>query len=122
MKIVKYFSLIVLPALLLAACSNPSALNEKSSDVDHTVSSQPGKTIIVDVRTAQEWNNDGHADCTVNYPLNELTTKIETLKGFDKVILVCLSGIRAGQAKELLEEAGIKNVENKGAWQNIGCK
>ncbi len=86
------------------------------------MSPNPGKTIIVDVRTPDEWNNDGHADCTVNYPLNELGTKIETLKAYEKVVLVCHSGSRAWQAKELLEEAGISNVENKGAWQNIDCK
>jgi rhodanese-related sulfurtransferase len=38
------------------------------------------------------------------------------------VIVVCRSGNRAGAAKEILERSGIKNVENKGAWQNIPCK
>lgn len=79
------------------------------------------KTIIVDVRTVGEWNGDGHADCSVNMPLDQLTTKIEELKAYDKVVLVCRSGARAGSAKNMLEGAGIANVENLGAWQNITC-
>lgn len=36
--------------------------------------------IIVDVRTPEEWEYDGHANCSVNYPLDELSGKIEELK------------------------------------------
>jgi rhodanese-related sulfurtransferase len=36
--------------------------------------------IIVDVRTAEEWNQDEHAACSVNYPLDELNASIEKLK------------------------------------------
>lgn len=80
------------------------------------------KTIIVDVRTPEEWQFDGHAPCSVNYPLGpEFAAKIDSLKTYDKVVLVCRSGARAGSAKALLESAGFKNVENKGPWQNIQC-
>jgi phage shock protein E len=77
--------------------------------------------IIVDVRTVEEWNLDGHADCSVNYPLDQFESKIEELKNYKNVILVCRSGNRAEQAKEMLESAGYTNAENKGSWQNITC-
>jgi phage shock protein E len=64
---------------------------------------------------------DGHADCSVNYPLDQFESKIEELKNYKNVILVCRSGNRAEQAKEMLESAGYTNTENKGAWQNITC-
>lgn len=100
--------------------SNGNTSNNTGSDpIDTTVIA---KTIIVDVRTVEEWEDDGHAGCSVNYPLNELDKKIESLKGYDKVIVVCRSGSRADVAMEMLQQAGIKNVENKGAWQNIHCK
>lgn len=57
------------------------------------------KEIIVDVRTVEEWIEDGHADCSVNYPLAEFDSKIEELKGYDKVILVCRSGIELALQK-----------------------
>ena len=79
-------------------------------------------TIIVDVRTPEEWNNDGHADCTVNYPMDSFESKIEELKKYDKIIIVCRSGNRAGIAKNILLKAGYtKEIENLGAWQNVKC-
>lgn len=81
------------------------------------------KEIIVDVRTVEEWNEDGHAACSVNYPLDKFESKIEELKKYDKVILVCRSGNRAGIAKTKLQNAGYsKEIENLGPWQNVICK
>lgn len=122
MKAVKYLSLFVVLVGFISACSNSSASCDNCTTDNHIVLPKAGKTIIVDVRTVEEWNNDGHADCSVNYPLDELSTKIETLKAYEKVIVVCRSGNRANAAEEILKQAGIKNVENKGAWQNIACK
>ncbi|MBN8693572.1 MAG: rhodanese-like domain-containing protein [Bacteroidetes bacterium] len=76
------------------------------------------KEIIVDVRTEEEFEMDGHAEGSVNYPLDQIQNKIEDLKKYDHIILVCRSGNRAGIAKNILEQAGIKNVENMGPWQN----
>lgn len=81
------------------------------------------KEIIVDVRSVEEWNEDGHADCSVNYPLDQFASKIEELKKYDKVILVCRSGNRAGIAKGQLQSSGYtKEIENLGPWQNVTCK
>ena len=99
--------------------NNTESVKTGSNSIDTTVNA---KTIIVDVRTVEEWQDDGHAGCSVNYPLQELDKKIESLKGYDKVIVVCRSGSRSDVAMEMLQQAGIKNVENKGAWQNINCK
>ena len=71
----------------------------------------------------EEWNEDGHADCSVNYPLDQFGNKIEELKKYDKVVLVCRSGNRAGIAKSQLQAAGYtKEIENLGPWQNVTCK
>ena len=120
MKYLKTGLIAVLLMVGLLSCvnSNDTAGTAETKPIDTVIA----KTIIVDVRTAEEWIDDGHADCSVNYPLNELDKKTEALKAYDKVIVVCRSGSRADAAKEMLEQAGIKNVENKGAWQNINCK
>lgn len=78
-------------------------------------------SIIVDVRSPEEWQYDGHAECSVNYPLDKFPAYIESLKAYDKVVLVCRSGNRANHAMALLKKAGITNVENKGTWQNVSC-
>lgn len=72
--------------------------------------------VIVDVRTKQEFQQ-GHAKKSVNIPLTNLSNKVGTLKG-KKVILVCRSGGRAGQAKSLLAQNGIEAF-NAGPWQKV---
>lgn len=79
------------------------------------------KTIIVDVRTQDEYNMDGHAECSVNYPLDKIENFVDTLRDYEQIILVCRSGNRANIAKSILAQYGIINVENKGEWQNIHC-
>ncbi len=103
-------------------------LTQCDSKIKNTTMQNPNTTqkevneIIVDVRTVEEWNEDGHAACSVNYPLDKFESKIEELKKYDKVILVCRSGNRAGIAKAKLQSAGYtKNIENLGPWQNVTC-
>lgn len=119
MRTLKILSLLMAISIAFVSCKeNVPEKNTLKTDANRPVKE---KTIIVDVRTTEEWDQDGHADCSVNYPLDELGAKIETLKAYDKVIVVCRSGNRAGSAKMMLEEKGVKNVENQGAWQNIAC-
>jgi rhodanese-related sulfurtransferase len=60
------------------------------------------KTIIVDVRTADEFMMDGHAEGSVNYPLDKIENYIDNLREFDKVILVCRRCNRANISRIIL--------------------
>lgn len=124
--------LIVVAAIftvsIATACNSAQTTNSNSEStaiVSDSTKPSDAKTsgkIIVDVRTIEEWNGDGHANCSVNIPLSDLSTKIEELKKYQEITLVCRSGNRANNAKSMLEEAGLKNITNLGAWQNIQCK
>lgn len=129
----KLNSVILVSAMLFFAGLASACNSTSSTATDGIAATQLSDTltpkqdiaknaIIVDVRTVEEWNNDGHADCSVNIPLSDLSSKIEDLKQYQNITLVCRSGNRANTAKSMLEEAGIKNVSNLGAWQNIQCK
>ncbi len=115
------FSILAFTLLMTWACNSQTQQSNTNSITDTTKAMKTKNEIIVDVRTPEEWQYDGHANCSVNYPLDKLQDKIEDLKKYEHVILVCRSGGRAGTAKQMLESAGIKNVENLGAWQNINC-
>lgn len=117
--------------LLLTACGGATKVADAGAGVSGSTAvesngtvPQPkaGETIIVDVRTVAEWENDGHANCSVNIPLDQLEARMGELKKDQKIVLVCRSGGRAGTAKQMLEGAGFTQLENKGAWQNIDCK
>jgi rhodanese-related sulfurtransferase len=95
--------------------------NQQSLKINVDDSNSIEKRIIVDVRTPEEWNEDGHANCSVNFPLDELSNHLDTLKQFQKIVLVCRSGNRAEQAKNILKYEGLNNIENEGSWTNIKC-
>jgi rhodanese-related sulfurtransferase len=121
MKQIKSIIAVFMLVLALTQCNSQT---KKTTTMETTNATQiDTKQIIVDVRTIEEWNEDGHADCSVNYPLDQFADRIEELKKYDKVILVCRSGNRAGIAKGQLQAAGYsKEIENLGPWQNVTCK
>lgn len=121
MKTIPFLGIVFL--IILSVTHSYSQTKPKNTKAMTTVDTLKDlKQIIVDVRTIGEWNMDGHSDCSVNYPLDQFESKIEELKKYDKVIIVCRSGNRAGVAKNLLVKAGYtKEVENLGPWQNIKC-
>lgn len=119
----KYLLVIIasLGFILSSGCKGAQKSDaSRSGNGDLSVDAD-ARTIIVDVRTPQEWNEDGHASCSVNYPLDQLMTKIDSIRPFEKVIVVCRSGKRAEQAREMLMEAGMTDVENKGSWTSVKC-
>jgi phage shock protein E len=119
MKTIIRMFVVMLMATVFAQC-NTNIKNENAMNTQENKTN--AKQIIVDVRTPAEWQMDGHAECSVNYPLDQFQTKIEELKNYDKVIIVCRSGNRAGIAKQQLVSAGYtKEVENLGPWQNVSC-
>lgn len=119
-KIKSIFAAIV---LLFTFTQCNSQTNKTTNMKNSNTTDTSKKEIIVDVRTVEEWKEDGHTDCSVNYPLDQFESKIEELKKYDKIILVCRSGNRAGIAKEKLKAAGYtKEIENLGSWKNINCK
>jgi phage shock protein E len=111
-----FIPFFVLSAFILVSCDAP----KQEQTTNSTDPNQ--KNIIIDVRTVEEWNTDGHADCTINIPLDQFESKMESLREYEKVTLVCRSGNRAGKAMNMLEEIGIKNVDNLGTWENVKCK
>lgn len=109
--------MMVFSFIVLTNCQSQTDNKQKVEPKKENIMKN-SKEIIVDVRTEEEFDMDGHVDGSVNYPLDQIQNKIEDLKKYDHVILVCRSGNRAGIAKNILEQAGIKNVENMGPWQN----
>jgi rhodanese-related sulfurtransferase len=72
----------------------------------------------VDVRTPEEFAG-GSVLGAVNIPFDEVSSRIGEFKNKEKVVVFCRSGNRAGQAKSILDKAGIQNVVNGGSWQEV---
>ena len=105
----------MLITVVLSACSAPKSaenklntMEEKQMSIKHEVAKG---ALMVDVRTPEEFAS-GSVKGAINIPLNEVEIRINEFKGKPAVVVFCRSGNRSGQAKEILENNGIKNVIN----------
>lgn len=74
--------------------------------------------VVIDVRTVQEFS-EGHINGSKNIVLNSIPAKVAEIKAMNKkIIAVCRSGARSGQATSFLNQQGI-DVINGGPWQNV---
>ncbi|WP_166840259.1 rhodanese-like domain-containing protein [Rheinheimera pleomorphica] len=80
----------------------------------------PGKTVWIDVRSADEYAA-GHLVGAVNIPHTEIATGVTELK-LDKntnIALYCGSGRRAGIAIEALQQLGYRRLTNEGGYDSL---
>lgn len=103
--------MLVLAAALsvTASCSSP-ATAQKEDKVTVKEQIQKG-AMLVDVRTPEEFAA-GSVPGAVNIPLNEIGGRISEFQNKPGVVVFCRSGNRSGQAIEILEKNGIRNVTN----------
>lgn len=74
--------------------------------------------VVIDVRTPDEFNS-GHVNGSKNIVLNTIPAKVKEIKAMNKkIIAVCRSGARSGQATQFLSAQGI-DIINGGPWQNV---
>ena len=76
-------------------------------------------SIMIDVRTEQEWDN-GHIDGAIHIPLKNLSKDINkyTVSNNEEILLYCRSGNRSGKAKLILEELGYTDIINIGGIED----
>ncbi len=72
------------------------------------IKNNEGNVTILDVRTPQEYQQDGHLVNSILVPLGELSTKLPTLQAYKntKIIVYCRSGNRSASASRVLSDAG----------------
>ena len=76
------------------------------------------RATIIDVRTPQEYRQ-GHAENTINIPLQDLDRSLSRIKKYKTPIVTCCrSGARSGTAVRKLKEAGLE-AYNGGSWQDV---
>ncbi len=95
------------------------SLVDEEKKEEHTskkkVDKDTDKTIIVDVRTPEEFHM-GAVPNSVNIPLDELMYRFEELGNNPQreIIVYCASGARSAYARQMLMQVGFSNVTNGG--------
>jgi phage shock protein E len=77
------------------------------------------ETRVIDVREINEFES-GHFEGAINIPLGSIPMRIDELKTMKgPIVLYCRSGNRSGMAMGLLKKAGIIDVYNGGALEDM---
>jgi len=78
---------------------------------------------VLDVRTEEEWN-EFHAPNTTLIPLDELASRVSEVPRDREIVVVCRSGNRSQQGRDILLSAGFENVTSMAGglteWRSLG--
>ncbi|GAB4573151.1 MAG: rhodanese-like domain-containing protein [Anaerolineae bacterium] len=109
---------LLLVTALVAGCA-PAAQTTEATPLPALVSPQDAVSmleadsedvVLLDVRTQQEWDIDGHAAQAMLIPLDQLPQRYTELDPNDTIIVVCRSGNRSQTASQFLREQGFSRV------------
>jgi len=84
------------------------------------------KIVLLDVRTPEEYQQDGHIKGAINIPVDKLGEEVERLKEYKnskKILVYCRSGHRSVVASRFLSNLGFDVYNIKGginAWKAEG--
>ena len=82
----------------------PSAIS-----VDEAYGKYQSGAFVLDVRTQEEWN-EFHAPNTTLIPLDQLVARLNEVPRDKEIVVVCRSGNRSQQGRDILLNAGFEQV------------
>jgi rhodanese-related sulfurtransferase len=91
--------------------NNTPATNALSSTitVNEAYNMYQNGAFVLDVRTLEEWN-EFHAPNTTLIPLDELASRLNEIPRDRQIVVVCRSGNRSQQGRDILLNAGFGQV------------
>lgn len=89
--------------------SNAPASLPREISVSEAFTKYQEGTFVLDVRTQEEWD-DFHAPNSTLIPLDQLPSRLNELPRDEEIVIVCRSGNRSQQAREILLNAGFGQV------------
>lgn len=99
--------------------NTPTASNNMPPEisVQEAVAKQEAGAFILDVREPSEWNEAHIAGATL-IPLGELGSRVNELPKDKEIVVVCRSGNRSAQARDLLVNEGFTQVTSMAGGLN----
>jgi rhodanese-related sulfurtransferase len=119
--------IVVVCAALVAACSmngSQPTLAGVPADVDVTTAAglRDAGAVVLDVREPSEWA-EGHVPGATLIPLGELARRASELPHDGTIVVICRSGNRSAQGRDILLAAGYEATSVDGgmtAWRAAG--
>jgi rhodanese-related sulfurtransferase len=91
------------------AKNNPSAALPPQISVSEAYDKYQNGAFVLDVRTQEEWD-DFHAPNTTLIPLDQLASHLNEIPRDKEIVVVCRSGNRSQQGRDILLDAGFQQV------------
>lgn len=103
-----FVALVIFLILQFGSNKNASSLPGTVS-VSEAYSMYQNGAFVLDVRTQEEWN-EFHAPNTTLIPLDQLVSRLGEVPHDRQILVVCRSGNRSQQGRDILLNAGFKQV------------
>jgi rhodanese-related sulfurtransferase len=114
---------LVIYILLANAGGNTGKGLPTNISVDEAYSMYQDGAFVLDVREVSEWN-EFHAPGTTLIPLGELASRLNEVPRDRPIVVVCRSGNRSQQGRDILLNAGFIQVTSMdgglNAWRSAG--
>lgn len=85
--------------------------------VDEAYQMRENGAFVLDVRELSEWE-DGHIPDATLIPLGELENRLDEIPTDQEVLIVCMSGNRSAQARDILKNSGFTNITSMAGGMN----
>ena len=101
-------ALVIFLILQMGSGNNTNNLPGEIS-VSDAYAKYQGGAFVLDVRTQEEWN-EFHAPNTTLIPLDQLPARLNEVPKDKEIVVVCRSGNRSQQGRDILLNAGFEQV------------
>lgn len=108
-------ALVALAVYLIAMSTGGGTQSGLASEisVDEAHEMYQAGTFVLDVRTQEEWD-EYHAPNTTLIPLDQLEARLSELPKNQEIVVICRSGNRSQQARDILLNAGFNATSMAG--------
>lgn len=112
---------LIIYLLATSAGGATSTTFAREISVDQAYELYQAGTFVLDVRTQEEWD-EYHAPNTTLIPLDELEARLSELPADQDIVVVCRSGNRSQQARDILLNAGFSATSMAGGLKEWYAK
>lgn len=101
--------IVVILIALIGSQPQTASTPEEISVQEAYLLYQKGEAYFLDVREPSEWD-EYHAPNSTLIPLGELAARVNEVPKDKQIVVVCRSGNRSQQGRDILKQAGYTNV------------
>jgi rhodanese-related sulfurtransferase len=114
---VALIALVAIVWMIAGGNSNAGGGLPAEISVSEALAKRESGAFILDVRQPDEWN-EAHVPDSTLIPLDQLPNRLNELPKDQEIVVVCRSGNRSAQGRDILLQAGFTNVTSMAGGLN----